>query len=295
MADVQPAQLFLFDRPATGAPPRSEEVRNNFEAVARNFYTEDTAYPEVKRSGMARIFRDPGPPVNVKLQWWDGSDWRTIAQNIEGGIAAPAKQIVDINAALDVWTIDHNLGSQVLALVFDTNWNILSARPVDATGVERRVVNLAHIPSGLLTGLAPGPAQVVSSLAAPFNGRFVGFYANTPEGIAGAPDFTLDLTIDGAPLTGGVITVNAPQAVGAQVQSTPITAGNLFVGHLPGPASSLGLRLAMTTNPGSGSLDVFAVWERTLNPGEYLLEQPTQDRIIVTHPTPTTGHVVLIG
>lgn len=292
MADLLPAQLFQFDRPLQGGPPLSEEVRNNFEALARSFYTDDAAYPEAARQGMLRIYRDVGPPVNVQIQWYDGSAWRTIAQNIEGGIAAPSKRIVDIQNPLDVWTIDHNLGSQVLALVFDSSWYQLQARSL---AEDRRIINLGHLPSGLLTTLAPGPASVVTSLLAPYNGRFLSAYANSPEGVTGTPTFAIDFTIDGAPLTGGVINVNSAVAVGGQVQASAITAGNTFVGPTPGPASSLGVRLAVTANPTGGSLDVFAVWERTLNPGEYRLEQPTENRIIITHPAPTTGHVVLIG
>lgn len=292
MADLQPAQLFQFDRPFQGAPPRSEEIRQNFEALARTFYTDDTTYPEAPRSGALRIFRDVGPPLNVKIQWHDGANWRTIAQNIEGGIAVPSKRIVDINSPLSVWTIDHNLGSQVVALVFDSTWFALTQR---SNGVEnRQIINLGHLPAALLTSLAPG-TTLVSSLTAPFNGRFLNVYANTPAGITGAPDFNIDFTIDGLPLTGGVISVAAPAAVGSQIGGTAIVSGNQFVGPSPGPASVLGVRVSMVTNPGTGSLDVFAVIDRTLNAGEYTLEQPTENRIIVTHPTPTTGHVVLIG
>lgn len=125
MPDLQPAQLFLFDRPVQGGPPLSEEMRNNFEALARTMLTDSDAYPSAPRKGMVRIFEDAGPPAVTKYQWYDGGTWRTMLQKIEGGVAAPAKLLIDITTPLAVWTIDHNLGSRPVVQVFDSPWNQL--------------------------------------------------------------------------------------------------------------------------------------------------------------------------
>ena len=115
MAITEPGQLFVFDQPTEKAWADARQIRNLFTALAQTNYTTDAAYPSAPRAGMARL--NASDPNNIKLEFWQGSPgaWRTSLQNIQGGVPAPIKQIVQITAAATVWTIDHNLGNYAIA------------------------------------------------------------------------------------------------------------------------------------------------------------------------------------
>ena len=280
MVDLQPAQLYLFDRPLQGGPPTSEDVRNNFEALARTFYTDDTTYPEVARQGMMRIFDDSG---NVKIQWYDGTAWKTVAQNVGAGIPAPAKQIVEFTAAAAQWVVDHNLGTKVAAQVYDSSWNLLP--PAHPTSRDETVF-LGHIPPAVLTALT-GTQTLRATLPLSIDGSILSVFAQAAEALTGAPDGQIEFEISGiaAPTTGGVIAL-ALASLGDSLAGTAITGNNTF-----SAGETLLVRSVVTTAPTAGGLDLFAVVRNS----SYTLVQPTDNRIIVNHPAAVTGRVVLFG
>lgn len=284
MSDLLPGQLFRYDRPLQGSPTLSSEMRDYLQALARTHYTDNGIYPEAPRLGQLRIFADPGPPLNVRLQWYDGAIWRTLLQNIEGGQAAPAKQIVDVNVATDVWTIDHNLGSQPLVQVFDSTWKAM--QPFNPIQGERSTVLLARLSSLALAGVPPGPPFPVRlALPLSYNGLIAATGVAIDEPTL-AP-FLVDFSINSLPITGGTVSV-PPAPPGFVVPGAAVTTATFVAGDV--------LDILITTAaPIVGAVDVFGVMQRTPSPGEYVLEHPTLDRIIVTHDQPQTGHVVIIG
>jgi len=141
-SEIQPAQQFQYDTPEQNTPNISQEMRDNFEGVARTFLTDDDALPAAPREGQQRIFKDAGPPASTKLQWYDGATWRTLIQRIEGGVAAPLKQIVDVTVPQTTWTIDHNIGSYPVVQVFDNTWNQFQVVPT-APGANQYL--LVHV------------------------------------------------------------------------------------------------------------------------------------------------------
>lgn len=158
--EVQPGQKFTYDRPFTGGPALSQEVRDNFEALARTNITDDATYPAAPRGGMFRIFNDPGPPTNAKFQWYDGATWRTLIQRIEGGgvgtaSITPTRLAVDFTSALTTWSIDHNLGAQPLVQVFDALWNQLQVVPPGPVVAGQYL--LVHSTENRVVVTHPGP------------------------------------------------------------------------------------------------------------------------------------------
>jgi hypothetical protein len=141
VADLEPGALFQFGVPAEGAPRTSQPVRDNFTALGQTHYTTDEGYPASPRKGMMRILLDPADSIH-RLQWFDGSTWRSMLQRIEGGTPAPVKVIVDVNAAATTWTVDHNLGSKPLVQVFDATW--IQRQPISAAPGAGQYV-LTHV------------------------------------------------------------------------------------------------------------------------------------------------------
>jgi len=121
-----PASMFNFSIPVADAPVLADEVRNNFEALARAFYTTDTNYPETKRKGMPRIFDNGGTGTDVLLQWWDGSAWVTILRGIQKSIATPTRVDMSFASAL-TWTLNHYMGVYPLVQVYDAAGNLINA------------------------------------------------------------------------------------------------------------------------------------------------------------------------
>lgn len=71
MAAAEAGDLFQYDLPRTGAPVKSDEVRANFEGIARTHYTTDEGKPPAPRLGQLRV--NAKDPSRVKLQVWLGT------------------------------------------------------------------------------------------------------------------------------------------------------------------------------------------------------------------------------
>ena len=283
MATIEPGQQFQWDKPTEKAFVDAALIREMFTALARNNYTTDPAYPANPRAGMLRV--NETDPTNVKLELWQGSPgvWRTVLQSLQGGVAAPVKQTIQVAVAATTWTIDHDLGNYAVALVFDTAFRQLRA----VHTAERTSLYLGRID---LAAWVPGPIR--ASIPTPFTGTIRRSWAFTPSpGIVGAPAGTLDLDIGGVPVTGGQIIV-APTPVGVRTDGLPIVAANAFVKG--GDNINLIANPAAAGAPGD-ALEVWVELEKTLQDDEYFLDQPTENRIVVTHSAPQQGWVVLIG
>lgn len=289
MTELEPAQLFAHGTPLEFSIVDAKQIRDNLTALARTFYTTDANEPQDYREGQPRI--NASDLNDIKLEYLIGGTFRSVLQNLQGGIPTPTKQLVEKGTAQTVWTIDHNLGSRVIALVFNTSWFQLEA--IDLTNPKK--VQRAYGDVDLLT-TPTGPVRVGMPLE--FNGVITNTYAMVNRAIAGPVDVLLDWIIDktpngGAPtpITGGTVSVVAGGALplAGLISGAPVTAANGF------DAGDLLDIVATTTTPSAGEVELWAELTRVLNPGEFTLEQPTEDRIVVTHPAPTTGFVVLIG
>ena len=132
-----PGSMFSFAIPADNTPARSPEMRAQFEALARLNYTTDAAYPKNPRAGMPRVLADD--TSNIKLQVYylstptDPSTgaWRTILQNLQLALPAPAKFISAKSGAS--WTIDHNLGTYPQVQVLNSDGWQMQVVPQGAT------------------------------------------------------------------------------------------------------------------------------------------------------------------
>jgi hypothetical protein len=285
-APLEPSQLFQYDVPGQDSPAGSKEMRDNYEGIARTFLTTVDARPAAPREGQRRIFKDPGPPANVKYQWYDGATWRTLLQQIEGGVAAPLKQIVEFNIAQTVWTINHNIGSQPLVQVFDTARRQL--QPIHTFPEQNLMV--ARLSAAALTAVptgAPFPQRVAIPL--PYNGAILSAFVAVDE-LIGAVGFAVDFAISGVPITGGTVTVAPAVLPGVTIPGAAVTALNLFT-----PASVLDVLITTAAPIAGGAIDVFLVLQRTLNPGQCFVDHPTDDRVVITHPAALTGRAVILG
>jgi hypothetical protein len=154
MATPEPGTLFLYGIPAEDAPVRSAEMRGNFEGLARTHYTTDAALPLAPRQGQQRIWEDVAAG-NVRLQYYDGAAWLTLLQLIASGVPAPRRLLFSITTPMAVWTLDHNLGQQPLAQVFNTAWRQLQASP---TGPGAGQYLLDHPTPNRIVVTHPAPA-----------------------------------------------------------------------------------------------------------------------------------------
>jgi hypothetical protein len=168
-------------------------------------------------------------------------------------------------------------------LVFDTAFRQLRV----ANTFERMPLFLGRVDLSLIV---PGPLRL--GIPTPFDGQILRSWAFAPlPGILGVPAGTIDLDIGGTPVTGGQIPL-APTPPAVRTDGAPITALNAFVKGNDD--------INLLANPGAPGIpgDVLEVWvelEKTLQADEYFLDQPTENRIVVTHPAPKQGWVVLIG
>jgi len=279
MADLEPSDLFAHDTPVQSSNQSSLEMRNNLTALVRQHYTTDALKPTDPRNGQPRV--NASNPANNKLEVWLDGAWRTLLQNIGSGTAAPVKQIAQFNLASASWVIDHNLGSQPLALVYDGLFRQLE--PVVQSDPRNEQMGFGYVPNAAaLVG-----TQVLASQTARFSGFIRGLFVTFPEAATGAPDFTLDVLINSTPVTGGAVVVNAAQAIGDHIDGTAVTAGDKFVfGDL------IELRAQTATAPGAGSFNAFLLIERN---GFFYLQHVNENRVTVTHPEPRTGFVILVG
>jgi hypothetical protein len=152
--------LFLFDEPQAGAPRRSLEIRNNFEAVVRTNFGTDPAKPASPREGMLRILKDVTVANNWKLQGFLSGAWQTLLQRINGGFAAPAKRIFVFNAATSPWQLQHDLGSQPLVQVFDLTYMQRQVVPA-APGAGQYTLQHADANKVIVTFAAPATGVAI--------------------------------------------------------------------------------------------------------------------------------------
>jgi len=290
--------MFSKGIPANQTPARALEIRNNFEALAATFFTQDANEPQNPERGWFRLIDEVNNPAfagNIRHQWYDGAAWRTITQNIQGGVAAPTKIISAFSVPAVTWVVNHNLASKPLALVFDGAHQQL--QPVQV--FPREVIFLGHVDLSIL-------ASGVSSIVFPVRseGRILETFAMAPTPISGpGTTATFDWAIDSTPSGGGLVpvvggTVLVPS--GGHPQGTtfpggPVTAANVFSQH-----SGLGVEdfivVTVPTNvPSAGRVDMFMVVERSLQPGQYRLVHINDNRFNVEHPALTTGSVIIVG
>ncbi len=279
----EPGELFLFARPAVGTPVKSDEVRNNFDALAQLNRTSKPEFPTIKKDGMPRFLTED--LNNVRLQIWFDNAWRTIVQNIQLGIPAPAKLEATFNPAPvgPTWTIDHGLGSRPLVQVFDLAGNQLEL----AKDLPVTFLPLGGVPPPVLTTDA-GPT--VRSLPATFRGTISNLLLRAAEPVTGTPAFTLQAAINGTPTTGGLITVSATLALGANAAGTPATALNAF-----DPGDSLEISYAAGTPPTGGFIETYLEVTKGLQAGQYSLVHSTLNRVVITHPVATAGFAIVLG
>jgi hypothetical protein len=281
---AEPAEQFSFDVPALDAPVLSEEIRNNFNSLGRTLFTEDDTLPAVAvaRDGMMRV--NASDPTNIKLDVFLSGAWRTILQGLAGGISATTKIIASFVSA-SVWTIDHNLGTKPLAQVADAN--NMQLEPVSPLPEPITIASLSALD---LAGVPPGPPfPVRSGILLPFNGSIVATQGIVVVPPAGPPTFAIDFAIGGVPITGGSVVVPAAAPPGP-IPGTPVTGGNVFSLITP-----LDVLITTAAPIGAGAVDVVLDMLRTPRPGQYTLEHATDDRVVITHPAPTTGVAILVG
>lgn len=293
MAD--PAEKFRFGVPVAGAPATSQEIRENFEALAQNCYTTNPDFPSSPREYQTRILNDIMDPVqagNLRMQVYVGGAWRDVMQHLEGGVAAPAKLYAEFTTPAVVWTVDHNLGSKPVALVFDATWRQL--QPVRT--FPKDVLYFGRSDHALVV---PG---LVAQLPARFEGRLLEVYGISTNGLTPSGgdiyQWEIDATPSGGgivPVVGGALAIPGPLLPGAILQGTSPTSANIF-GQKGGGGSEDIIRVTATpSGPGVGAIDLYAVAERSLQPGQYTLQHITDDRFVVTLYAPTAGYVILVG
>lgn len=286
----EPAQIFLYDRPPQGAPSLSSEVRDNFSALAQSHYGTDPANPTAPRIGHVRILREEPPAfavTNVKYQWFDGAIWRTLLQRLEGGIPAPTKLIVDVSTPLTIWTIDHNLGSFPIVQIVNAAGQELV--PYNVAGGNLREMLVARLSAPSLAAIPSGP-PFLSRLALPvgYNGTILATHVVVDEPTLGGP-FTVDFSILGTPVTGGTVAV-PPSPPGTVLPGTPVTGANIFTA-----GQTIDVLVTTPAPIVAGAIDVFVVLARTQNPGEYILQHATDNRVVITHSAPQAGKAVILG
>lgn len=287
MPDLEPAQFTVYGIPVEDSNVISLEFRQLIEALARQFFTTDDAFPNENRDGQPRVLAND--PANIKFQIYYNGAYRTIAQNIQSGIAVPTKQIIQIPASgpLQQWVIDHNLGSQVLVQAYDQNWNLLQAVPL--TPVTERV-HLATIPAAVLTTLGVGVTVLRPALPTPLSGSFLSAEAVAQEVVGGVPVGQLEFEIAGqGVMTGGEIALSTA-VLGGVISGVAATANNTLTA-----GGTLEIRANMTTAPTGGALELFAYIQRGINQGTYRVNHPTEDRVIIEHPAPLAGFAILVG
>jgi hypothetical protein len=159
MPSPEASGLFIFDEPQAGAPQRSQEVRNNFEAVVRANFGTDPTKPAVARDGMSRVLKD-GITGVVRLQYYLNGGWRTFGQFLELGVPVGTKKIFQFTPASTPWTITHNLGSQPLVQVYDATYKQLQAVPA-APGADQYILQHSGSNVTIVTHAAPASGYAI--------------------------------------------------------------------------------------------------------------------------------------
>jgi hypothetical protein len=285
MADLEPADLFAYNRPVEGGFVDAVEIRNFLTALARQHYTTDIVKPVSPQDGQPRI--NASNPANVKLEVYLSGAWRVLLQNIENGLAAPTKRVVQFDVVSASWVIDHNFGSLPIVYVLDSSLNVLTPVPL-LPAVER--IHLGTIPAAIFATLPAGATVLRAALPVDFNATFLSAFAVAAEPVTGAPDGLFEFEIAGqGAMAGG----DLPWATATLGQ---VLAGSGALGNNNLTAGgTLEVRAQTTTAPTGGALDLYATVQRTTNQGNYTVANPTLDRTIISHPSALTGFAVLVG
>lgn len=159
MTTPEASGLYIFDQPASGTPARSQEMRNNFEAVVRNNFGTDASKPPVAREGMSRILKDATTGA-VKLQYYLNGAWVTFGQNLELGVPVGSKKIFQFASAVSPWTITHNLGSQPLVQIFDVTFTQRQVVP-SAPGAGQYILQHSGPDVTIVTFSAPATGYAI--------------------------------------------------------------------------------------------------------------------------------------
>ena len=213
MAELEPAELFTHGIPLELSFADAKEIRDAFTALARSFFTTDDTKPLDARDGQVRV--NASAPANFTLDVFLDGNWRTMIQQIDKGIPSPVKKIVQFDVPLASWVIDHNLGSQVVALVYDVSF--IQLKPVNTFPFVN--VPLARLDASLAIGAA------LTGYPLEFDGNILSTFAvveGAPLGAGGAllVDFVIDKTPGGGiltPIGGGAISL-APAGTGVGVR-----------------------------------------------------------------------------
>lgn len=275
MADLEPARLFNYGTPTEGAFLDALEIRNALNALAQNHLTTDDAFPANARQGQFRI--NGVDPANFKLDVFINGQFRTVIQNIDKGIAVPTKQVVQFDTAVTPWVIDHNLGSHVVAQVFDSAF--IAMKPVNVFDIQD--VPLLDIE----TSNPVGPVLLGRPLG--FNGILLSAFAQVEETALAGAGMLIDFLLNAVPVTGGTVTL-AGAPLGTVIPGAVATTPNTF-------AAGDVLDVVTSGVPMVGKVSIVAQMQRTLNTGEYRLTQVNENRITIDHPAATAGFVVLVG
>jgi len=290
MAD--PASLFQVGLPRDQIPARSAEIRNNLQALLQNLFTTDPSLPTNPQEYSFRLFNeltDPTKAGNLRLQIRFGGSWRDFLQNLQGGLAAPAKTIVDFVAGgpSSPWVIDHNLGSQPFVQVIGTTGPQLQLfSPVLSTAERREIRFLGRVPTA---GITPGVVR--AGIVLPYNGTIIRTFAVSEGALTGPVDLTFQFTKNAVALTPeGDIAVTAAQVRGDELAGAGIpTSPNFLAGEL------LDVDVVVTTPPADGALELYAELERTLQPTEFRLTHINSNRLQIDFAAPTQGFAILAG
>lgn len=121
--------LFIFGEPQSGAPRRSQEIRNNFEAVARMNITADPSLPKNPHEGMSRILMDLSPANNWLWQLYLEGQWRTQLSRINSSQSGVSRRTFTFGSAVNPWVIQHNSGNQPLVQIFDSTFKQMQVVP----------------------------------------------------------------------------------------------------------------------------------------------------------------------
>ena len=206
MADLEPADIFTYDIPQETSFLDAKQIRDNFTALAQTHLTTDPTKPLDARDGMLRLNR--ATPTNTKLEVFLSGAWRTMLQNVELGTPSPIKQIVQVVTPTNPWVIDHNLGAQVVAQVFDAAF--VGLKPVNTFDEQNVVVARNR--------LATGP--VITGYPLAYNGVILGTFTAIETVGVGGP-INSDFLINAAPVTGGTIVTPAGPAAGTIAAGSP--------------------------------------------------------------------------
>lgn len=137
---------FLFDRPQTGSPDASDELRSQFNALGTTNYTATETQPANPRNGMLRV--NASDENNIKLEIYLGS-WIVLVNNI-AVTTSFARRKESPAFATAVWTWDHNLGYRPSVQCWNSSNKRIYPLEVEHASVNRVVVTHSSPQSGYI-------------------------------------------------------------------------------------------------------------------------------------------------